>query len=50
MNSCIKTYIVQFIYNEGNGWAFVNAHSVNQAEQVFKTQTRYDSVEWHCMG
>ena len=44
MGSCIKTYIIQFIYDEGNGWAFVNAHSVNQAEQVFKIQTKYKDV------
>lgn len=37
----IKTYVLQFIYQNGNGWAFVNATSVNQAETVFKTQTRY---------
>ncbi len=37
----LNTYIIQFIYEEGNGWAFVNALSPSQAETVFKTQTRY---------
>lgn len=41
----IKTYVLQFIYQNGNGWAFVNATSVNQAETVFKTQTRYKEAK-----
>lgn len=41
MKDCIKTYIIQFTHKNGNGWAFVNAWSPNQAEQIFKTQTHY---------
>lgn len=40
-----KTYILQFIYKDGNGWAFVNAKSVSQAESVFKTQTKYEGAK-----
>ncbi len=40
----LKTYIIQFIYEDGNGWAFVNALSPSQAESVFKTQTKYTSA------
>lgn len=39
----MKTYILQFKYKEGNGWAIINAHSPNQAEQVFYTQTKFDT-------
>lgn len=41
MKDCIKTYIIQFTHKNGNGWAFVNAWSPNQAEQIFKIQTHY---------
>jgi len=37
----MKTYILQFMYRDGNGWAFVNATTPNQAEKVFKNQTKY---------
>lgn len=37
----MKTYILQFIYKDGNGWAFVNATSPKQAQLVFTNQTRY---------
>lgn len=40
----LKTYMIQFMYKEGNGWALVNATSVKQAEQVFKTQTKYEEA------
>lgn len=40
----LKTYILQFIYKDGNGWAFVNAYTVNQAETIFKNQTKYESA------
>lgn len=36
-----KTFIVQFIYQNGNGWAFINAPSVTKATEVFKAQTIY---------
>lgn len=39
----MKTYILKFIYKEGNGWAIVNAHSPNQAESVFYSQTKFES-------
>ena len=44
MKSCIKTYILQFLCKKGNGWAIVNAYSPNQAEEVFKKQTKYEGV------
>lgn len=37
----LKTYILQFTYKDGNGYAIVNATSPTQAEKVFLTQTRY---------
>lgn len=40
----IKTWILQFIYKNGNGWAFVNAYTVNQAESIFKVQTKYEEA------
>lgn len=40
-----KTYILQFIYKEGNGWAFVNAQSPKQAESIFKIQTKYGEAK-----
>ena len=36
-----KTFIVQFIYKDGNGWAFVNAPTATQATDIFKAQTTY---------
>ena len=40
----LKTYALQFVHKHGNGYALVNAHSPNQAEAIFKTQTKYDDV------
>lgn len=40
----IRTYILQFIYKDGNGWAIVNARTPNLAESVFKTQTKYEGA------
>lgn len=40
----IRTYILQFIYKDGNGWAIVNARTPNLAESVFKTQTKYEEA------
>lgn len=40
-----KTYIIQFMYPKGNGWAFVNARSVAMAQSVFNTQTRYEDAK-----
>lgn len=37
----LKTYILQYIYKTGNGYALVNANSPNQAESIFLTQTKY---------
>lgn len=37
----MKTYVVRFIHKDGNGWAVVNARSPQQAEQVFKIQTKF---------
>lgn len=41
----IRTYILQFIYKDGNGWAIVNARTPNLAESVFKTQTKYEGAK-----
>ena len=41
----LKTYILQFIYKNGNGWAFINAMTPNQAEAVFKNQTKYEEAQ-----
>ena len=38
----MKSYILQFTYKDGNGWAVINANSPNQAEQVFKIQTKFE--------
>lgn len=43
--SPIKTWILQFIYKDGNGWAFVNAYTVNQAESIFRVQTKYEEAK-----
>jgi hypothetical protein len=40
----IRTYVLQFIYKDGNGWAIVNARTPNLAESVFKTQTKYEGA------
>lgn len=40
----LKTYMIQFMYKDGNGWALVNAATVKQAESVFKTQTKYENA------
>lgn len=40
----LKTYMIQFMYKDGNGWALVNATTVQQAESVFKTQTKYENA------
>lgn len=37
----LKTYIIQFIFKNGNGWAFVNATSPKEAETVFNQQTKF---------
>lgn len=44
INAPLKTWIIQFIYREGNGWAFVNAFTVSQAETIFKSQTKYEGA------
>lgn len=41
----MKTYILEFISKDGNGWAIINANSPNQAESVFYTQTRFESTK-----
>lgn len=41
----LKTYILQFIYKDGNGWAFVNARTIGQAETVFKNQTKFEGAK-----
>lgn len=43
--SVLKTYIVQFIYPNGNGWAFINATSVSQAQSIFYNQTRFQNTK-----
>ena len=40
----LKTFLVQFIYKQGNGWAIINATSINEAESVFKRQTKYEDA------
>ena len=37
----LKTWLIQFTYDKGNGWALVNAWTEGQAQQVFYTQTKY---------
>lgn len=41
----LKTFLLQFIYNEGNGWAIINAATVNQAKSVFEVQTQYKGAQ-----
>lgn len=41
----LKTYILQFIHNKGNGYAVVNAMSVQQAVSILKVQTKHSDVE-----
>ena len=41
----LKTFLLQFIYNEGNGWAIINATTVNQAKSVFEVQTQYKGAQ-----
>lgn len=41
MTNCLKTYILQFLYKDGNGWAIVNARTPLQAENIFKIQTKF---------
>lgn len=36
-----KTFILQFIYKGGNGWAFVNAPTINKAVEIFTSQTKF---------
>ena len=38
----LKTYLIQFTCKNGNGWAIVNAPTVNTAKGVFTNQTRYE--------
>lgn len=40
----LKTYIIQFIYPNGNGWAFINARNVSEASSVFYRQTRFQNT------
>ena len=42
MNDCLRTYILQFLYKDGNGWAIVNARTPQQAENIFKIQTKFN--------
>ena len=37
----IKTYILQYIHSDGNGYALVNANSPSQAESIFFKQTKH---------
>lgn len=37
----MKTYILQFIHNDGNGWAIINANGPAQAIQIFETNSQY---------
>ena len=41
----LHTYILQFIYPKGNGWAFINATTISQAESVFYRQTKYEGTK-----
>lgn len=40
----LKLYILNFRYNNGNGYALVNANSPNQANAIFKAQTVYTNA------
>ena len=40
----LRTYLIQFIYKNSNGWAIVNATTPIEAESVFKQQTKYPDV------
>lgn len=41
----LKHYLLKFSYNKSNGWAIVNAHTVNQAQSIFKVQTRFNGAK-----
>ena len=34
--TCTKTFLIQFLHKDGNGWAIVNADNVRQACTIFK--------------
>lgn len=40
----LKTYIAQYIYNEGNGWAIVNAYHPEQVESVLRNQSKHKGI------
>lgn len=40
-----KTFIAQFIYKDGNGWAFINAPNISKATEIFKVQTIYKGAK-----
>ena len=41
----MKTWLIQFSYKEGNGWAIVNAHSLQQAKNIFISQSQFSSKD-----
>lgn len=41
----LKTWVLRFIYPEGNGYALVNARSLHQAESVFLQQTKFKDAQ-----
>ena len=38
-----STWLIQFTYAEGNGYAIVRANSAKQAQEVFLSQTKFQS-------
>lgn len=45
MKSCVKTYLVQFMYGKGNGWALVSAPSFDLVEHIFRSKTTYKNAK-----
>jgi hypothetical protein len=45
MNPCIKIYLLDCSYDEGECWAIVTAPSVKLAESVFYNQTRFHGAK-----
>jgi hypothetical protein len=44
-NPNVKTFILQFVFKNGNGWAFINATTITQAQSIFSTQTQYKGAK-----
>lgn len=40
----LRHYLLKFTYNNSTGWAIVNAHTVNQAQSIFKVQTSFNGA------